>query len=87
MLNEYLPNELFKEEMVKRDWLLSTIEKDNNWKGGTLVFPFKSQSASSIAFGSLTASTDVSEDDYVRGQITTQPEVWGTMSFNHRYAA
>jgi len=84
MLNEYLPNELLKEEMVKRDWILTNVEKDNSWKGGNLIVPFKAAGASSVAFGSLTGSTDIAEDSYVRGSITTQPEVWGSMIFNHR---
>lgn len=84
MLNEYLPNELLKEELIKRDYVLSTVEKDDNWKGGNLVVPFKSAGASSVAFGGLSASNDVAEDAYVRGGIATQPEVWGSMIFNHR---
>jgi len=84
MLNDYLPNALLKEEMIKRDWILSTVEKDNSWKGGPLVIPFKSQGASSIQMGNLAAATDISEDDHLRGEITTQPECWGSMIFNHR---
>jgi hypothetical protein len=84
MLNEYLPNELLKEELIKRDFLLSKIEKDDSWKGGQLIVPFKAAGASSVAFGSLTASNDVAEDKYVRGQVASQKEVWGTMLFNHR---
>lgn len=84
MLNEYLPNELLKEEMQKRDWVLSNVEKDNSWKGGNLIVPFKAAGGSSVAFGSLTSSTDIAEDSYVRGTISTQPEVWGSMIFNHR---
>lgn len=84
MLNQYLPNELLKEEMVKRDWLLTNVEKDNSWLGGDLIVPFKAAGASSVALGSLTDSTDISQDDYQRGSITTQPEVWGSMIFYHR---
>lgn len=84
MLNEYLPNELMKEELIKRDYLLQKVEKDNNWLGGTLIVPFEGGVASSVSFGSLTASNDVSEYNYQRGQISTQPEVWGTLLFNHR---
>jgi hypothetical protein len=84
MLNEYLPNELLKEEFVKRDFLMSKIEKDDSWKGGQLIVPFKAAGASSVAFGSLTDSADVSQDKFVRGQVAGQKEVWGTMSFNHR---
>jgi hypothetical protein len=84
MLNDYLPNELLKEELVKRDFILSKIEKDDAWKGGPLIVPFKAAGASSVAFGSLTASNDVAEDKYVRGEISGHKEVWGTMLFNHR---
>lgn len=84
MLNEYLPNELLKEELIKRDYLLQKVEKDNNWLGGALNVPFEGGVASSISFGSLTGSTDVSEYNYQRGQVTVQPEVWGTLVFNQR---
>jgi len=84
MLNEWLNYDLLREEFVKRDYILRTVEKDNGWKGGTLPVPFKGAYASSVKFGALTAGSDVSEDVYVRGEISTQPEVWGTMKFNHR---
>ena len=84
MLNEYLTFDLLKEEHVKRDYFFNKVEKDNSWKGGTVPVPFKAAGASSVAFGSLTASTDVSEDSYVRGTISSVKEQWGTMLFNHR---
>lgn len=84
MLNDYLPNELLKEELLKRDWILNTVDKDNSWLGGPLVVPFKASGASSVAFGSLTDSADIAEDSYVRGEVTTQPEVWGSMVFNEK---
>ncbi len=84
MLNEYLAIDLLKGEFLKRDWLLSNVEKDDGWKSGTLPVPFKGAQASSLKFGGLTDSTDVSEYAYVRGQVTTQPELWGTLKFNHR---
>lgn len=84
MLNEYLPNELLKEELVKRDYLLNRIDKDNGWLGGNLVVPFKAAGASSVSFGQLTASTDIAQDKYVRGGVPSQKEAWGAMLFNHR---
>jgi hypothetical protein len=84
MLNEYLPNDLLKEEMIKRDYLLTNVEKDDGWLGGNLIVPFKAAGASSVAAGGLSASNDIAEDKYVRGSITTQPEIWGSMIFNHR---
>jgi hypothetical protein len=83
MLNEYTPNELFREELLKRDYLLNKVQKDNNWKGGNLVVPFEGASATSVAFGSLTASDDVSEYSYQRGEISAYVELWGSLKFNH----
>ena len=84
MLNEYLPNELLKEEMVKRDFVLNNVDKDDSWKGGNLVVPFKAAGASSIASGGLSSSTDIAQDQYVRGGVASQVEIWGSMIFNHR---
>lgn len=84
MLNEYLPNELLREEMVKRDYILNTVTKDDKWKGGKLIVPFKGAGASSVKFGALTASSDISQSQYVRGSIDDYIEVWGSLIFNHR---
>ena len=83
MLNEYLPNSLLKEELIKRDYILSTCEKDNKWKGGKIIVPFKAQGASSIKVGGLTASNDIAQSKYVRGSIDSYKEIWGSMIFNH----
>jgi len=84
MLNEFLSIDLLQAEYEKRDYLYQNIEKEDGWKGGTLPVPFKGAGASSVAFGSLTASNDVAEDKFVRGEISGYKEVWGTMLFNHR---
>lgn len=84
MLNEYLTNRLLKEELLKRDYILNKVEKDNSWKGGKLPVPFRGAQASSVKFGGLTASSDISQSKHVRGNITDYVEVWGSMIFNHR---
>ena len=84
MLNEYLPNQMLMEEMIKRDWVLTNVEKDDSWKGGRLITPFEGACASSIEFGQLPDSSDISEYEYVRGYMDVQPEVWGSLIFNHR---
>lgn len=84
MLNEYLPNRLLKEELIKRDYILSNTEIDDNWKGGKLIVPFKASGASSVRMGKLTASTDIAQDQYVRGSIDDYVEAWGSMIFEHR---
>lgn len=84
MLNDYLANDILEEAFVKRDYILSKIEKDNSWKSGPLVVPFKAAGASSVAFGSLTAAADIGEDKFVRGEVSSIKEAWGSMIFNHR---
>jgi len=84
MLNEYLPNKLLKEELIKRNWFLQNVEKDDSWAGSNIIVPFKAAGASSITFGGLTAASDISEDVNVRGSITSYQEVWGSLIFNHR---
>lgn len=84
MLNEYLTYDLLMEEVTKRSYFLDNVEKDNNWRGGTLIVPFKGASASSFAYGSLTAESDISENQYVRGQVAGYKEIWGTMKWNAR---
>lgn len=83
MLNEYLPNDLLMEEMIKRDWLLQNCQKDQNWKGGQIIVPFIGAEATSVKFGGLTAENDVSEFEYVRGKIDKYQELWGTLKFQH----
>jgi hypothetical protein len=84
MLNEYLTYDLLREELIKRDYLMKTVNKDNSWKGGTMPVPFKGAGASSVKFGGLTASNDIGEDLYVRGNVTDYKEVHGSLIFNHK---
>lgn len=86
MLNEYLPLELLNNEWQKRDYVYSKVTKKDTWKGGTLIVPFEGTQATSVEFGQLAADTDIAQDDFIRGQIAVQPEVWATMKFNHRCA-
>jgi hypothetical protein len=84
MLNEYLPNELLAEELIKRDYILTNVPKDENWKGGNLVVPFKRAGATSVTFGGLTSSSDIAQSDYQRGGVSDYIECWGSLIFNHR---
>lgn len=84
MLNQYLPIEMLKEELMSRDYLMQKVDMDDSWKGGDLIVPFEGQHASSVEFGALADSTDISKYAYVRGSITTQPEAWASLIFNHR---
>jgi hypothetical protein len=84
MLNDYLPNKLLKEGMIKRDYFLKNVEKDDTWLAGPLIVPFRGASASTVKLGGLAAAADINETRTVRGEITTQPEIWGSLVFNAR---
>lgn len=83
MLNQYLPNELLAEELIKRDYILQKVDKDNSWKGGDIQVPFRGGNASSVKMGGLTSSSDVAESTLVRGSLSGYVECWGTMVFHH----
>lgn len=84
MLNQYLPLDLLKEELIKRDYLMQKVDHVEDWKGGDLIVPFEGQHASTIEFGALAADTDIAQYKYIRGSISTQPEVWASLLFNQR---
>lgn len=84
MLNEYLPNKMLKEELIKRDYILQNVQKDDSWKGGKIIVPFKGAGASSVKMGALTAAADIAQDQFVRGSIDDYKEAWGSMIFNAR---
>ena len=84
VLNERLHYSLLRNEFVERQWLMKHCNHDEGWKGGTIPIPFEGGSASSIEFGSLPDSTDISTSTYVRGTLSTAKEMWGTLQFRHR---
>lgn len=84
MLNEFLPFELLEHEGTKRDYLLKNVAKDNTWKGGPLIVPFRGGRASSFRYGLLTDETDISKNTFVRGVVPNYKEIWGSMSFSSR---
>lgn len=84
MINEHLSYDLLKAETLQRNWFLRSVQRDDGWKGGNnVVVPFQGSRASSVKYGGLTAQADISKHDYVRGNITTQKEVWGSLLFEH----
>lgn len=82
MLNQYLPESLLFDDLKKRDWLLSNVEQDDSWLGGTLIVPFLGNIGSTVTFGQLAASSDIAEEGTVRGSIAAYKEVWSSMIFN-----
>lgn len=84
MLNQYLPVDMLKNELIKRDYLLQRVEHDESWRGGALIVPFQSQAASSIEFGQLADQADISNNKFIRGSIAVQPEAWASLQIFHK---
>jgi hypothetical protein len=85
MINDFLPNELLMTEMNDNVYVLNKCEKDDSWTGqGDLIVPFEGAVASSIRYGKLTAAANIADDVFVRGKVTKQKEIWGTMRFYSR---
>lgn len=84
MLNEYLHYDLLKEEHNKRNYFMGKVERDNSWKSGSIIVPFEAAGESSYALGGMTADTDIAEAKFVRGVVSGQKEIWGTMQFHER---
>lgn len=83
MLNEHLSYDLLKADMLERAWLLNFVERDDEWKGGSLIVPFRGAKAANVKFGSLPVAADVQPSQYVRGTVSSYKEVWGTLVFQH----
>lgn len=81
LLKRYMPYELLMEEAIKRDYFLTKVEKDNNWKGGLMDVPFKGAKASSYSFGSLVAEAAITKSKYAIGEVNGYKELWGAMVF------
>jgi len=82
MIKRYMPYNLLFEEVMKRDYFLGKVAKDQNWKGGEMQIPFMGAHASSISYGELTAEAEINEDKPVLGTVSGYKEIWGAMVFN-----
>ena len=84
MLLDYVPEELLKNEMVKKDWFLQNVEIVDGWAGGSMEVAFKESAASSIEYGALTDENDIGESILVRGNVAGHKQVSASMQFLHR---
>jgi hypothetical protein len=82
LLNEYLPNDMLMEELIKRDYVLNRVAKDEDWRGGDVIVPFRAAQASSVRWGGLTASGNIARSRYIRGKIDEYKEIWGSLVFD-----
>lgn len=84
MLKKYMPYAMLEEEITKRDYFLTKVDKDNDWMGGEMEVAFSGGKASSIAYGELTDEDKITEDCDVKGSVATYKEIWGSMIFNDK---
>ena len=81
LLKRYMPYEMLTEEMKLRNYFWKNVKKDQGYMGGVMDVPFEGGQNSSISYGSLTDSADVSSGTYIVGAVNSLPEIWGTMKF------
>ncbi len=84
MINEYLPEDLLKNELIKRDWFLSNVKIVEGWNGGAMDVGFKEATASSVNFGTLESASDIGQSVLVRGTVAGYKHVSSSLIFNHR---
>lgn len=84
MLNEFLPNSLMDDEFRNRNWFYKNLSQDTNWRGGTMIVPFVGGRNSTVKMGELPAIADIGRLRTVRGEITSQPEIWGSLIFDEK---
>jgi hypothetical protein len=67
LLKRYTPESLIENEFTKLSYIWTNCEKDKSWRGGTYEVPIHEAGFSSMAFGALTADTDIGEMDVALG--------------------
>lgn len=83
LLNEYCPNAMLWEEVVKKDYILNKLKKDEKAYGSKTIVPFMSATETSMRFGKLTAAGDIAQAKPERGELEAMTEVFGSLVFNH----
>ena len=81
MINEHLTYDLLMEEFKTQSWLMQNCNIKKDWQSGKIPIPFQSSSPSSVRLGAMTAATDIAPGNYVRGEITSLPEAYGSLQF------
>ncbi len=67
LLKRYTNEKVLDNEFTKLSYIWANCEKDKSWRGGTYEVPIEESGFSSIAFGALTADTDIGEMDVALG--------------------
>ncbi len=84
MVNEYITEELLRDEMVEKAYVWNKIAKDDSWKGGDYIVPFQGGQASSFNYGGLVPIAKINQSTYVRGAVPGYVEMWGALIFNYK---
>lgn len=85
MINDHLPYELLKNEVIQDDHVLKAFEIKEGWlDGANLQVPFKEATASSIVYGELEDENDIGQSELVKGLLSEHKTITGSMKFAHR---
>jgi hypothetical protein len=67
LLKRYMNEDIFNNGFTKLSYIWANCEKDKSWRGGTYEVPIEEAGFSSMAYGALTADTDIGEMDVALG--------------------
>jgi len=84
LLKEFMPIEMIYEELAKRNYVLSKIKKNPNWRGGQLDVPFIQNMGSSFAYAAYPTAADIHEFGYQKGYVSAPKEILASLKFNEK---
>ena len=84
MLNEYRPFTLMRKELANMFYMLKTVNRDDMWRGGELIVPFRESRPNSGNMGSLPAANDIATSKYVRAKLDDYKEYNHALLLNGR---
>ena len=85
LMKAYEPHMLIRASLPKFSYLWKNLRKDKSWYAGQVYYvPFESGEASNASLGALTDEDDITESQVQKGTISTQPEMYNAMVFNHK---
>ncbi len=81
VLKRFTPYKMQVEALKAKNYFWNKVAKNEGWEAGTMEIPIEGAEASSLRFGKLVASNDISSGAYDMALVTLQPELWGAMKF------
>jgi hypothetical protein len=81
VIKRVTPYTMMVDTFKRKNYFWNKIKKEQGWKGGTIEIPIEGGEASSLRFGKLVRSNDISSGTYDLALCTSQPELWGALKF------